>query len=461
MYFSCCFNSPQSPNGRIYPGKGQASRFSSILAKVLQENGAAVYRMGYQPGVLGTHSIRKGAVSYLASLPGGPPAASTCIRAGWTMGKVKDIYMRYVVSGDQFVGRCLTLLSVLRTEFGVSPVHFKSDHYDWVEPSRKLQFPMVGQVVGFEKITRMCLASMLYHHGWLSSTLRVNHVVLQSSYLHRTAELLARRDECVGVTYPWDDVENNAFTGIPPHVAVLQELASLKNSQKLLVTEFVAEVTIVLSRMGVDGGRFTEQHLRQVLQEFQLNFLQQMQQHNFNVVGGEPADVAVRNHLNAPEAGRTYTTHVYNGRFNRVPKDWRPPKCGVFDLWRQWWIGDSVRQIPPLQILTAKELKHINSIPLAQEEMRGRTGPHRDKRRPIRKTWSEITTLMNFILETVKERDAFEQEITPLSVDRMFMVIADIFTDSERDAQHGWYTALLGINKRYRTVLVVNDAVDG
>jgi hypothetical protein len=71
--------------------------------------------------------IRKVVVTYLASSPGGPPAASTCIPAGWTMGCVKDKYMRYVTSGNQLVGRCLALLSVLRTDFAVSPLHFVSE----------------------------------------------------------------------------------------------------------------------------------------------------------------------------------------------------------------------------------------------------------------------------------------------------------------------------------------------
>jgi hypothetical protein len=190
-----------------------------------------MYRMGYQPGVLGTHSIRKGAVSYLASSPGGPPAASTCIRAGWTMGKVKDIYMRYVVSGDQFVGRCLTLLSVLCTEFAVSPVNFVSEEYKWIEPSRKLQLPMVGNVVGFEKMTRMCLASIIYHHGWLLLIIHVNHVFLQSLYVHRKYKLLEWRDECVTVAYPWED-NNYAFTGVPPTIEFFQELASIKHNQQ-------------------------------------------------------------------------------------------------------------------------------------------------------------------------------------------------------------------------------------
>jgi hypothetical protein len=40
------------------------------------------------------------------------------------MGCAKDIYMKYVTSGDQFVGRSLSLLSVLRIDFAISPPIF-------------------------------------------------------------------------------------------------------------------------------------------------------------------------------------------------------------------------------------------------------------------------------------------------------------------------------------------------
>jgi hypothetical protein len=119
----------------------------------------------------------------------------------------------------------------------------------------------------------------------------------------------------------WDD-NNFAFTGVPPHTAILQELTTIKQNQLALVGEFVIEVTTVLNNMGIDLGRMTEQHLRQVLQEFQTTFLQQLQQQNITVVGAKPANVAVADHLNAPEAGQNYMSHVYNGKINGVPKDW-------------------------------------------------------------------------------------------------------------------------------------------
>ena len=40
------------------------------------------------------------------------------------MGLIKDRYIHYKNAGDQFVGRSVTGISSLKTEFGVSPVHW-------------------------------------------------------------------------------------------------------------------------------------------------------------------------------------------------------------------------------------------------------------------------------------------------------------------------------------------------
>ena len=91
-----------------------------MLSHLIQDHEAEVSELGVDPKMIGTHSIRKGAVTYMLSLPGGPPISSVCIHAGWTMGTVKDVYMRYLSLGDQFVGHCLAMLPSLWMEF-VSP----------------------------------------------------------------------------------------------------------------------------------------------------------------------------------------------------------------------------------------------------------------------------------------------------------------------------------------------------
>ena len=56
--------------------------------------------------------------------------SSICLRACWSMGPIKYQYIHYEKAGDKFVGRSVTGISLLTTEFGVSPVH-----WDWTESS--------------------------------------------------------------------------------------------------------------------------------------------------------------------------------------------------------------------------------------------------------------------------------------------------------------------------------------
>jgi hypothetical protein len=214
--------------------------FLHVLGKVLEENAEKVSQMGYSNGDIGTHSICKGAILYLVSLPGGPPAAATCIRAGWTMGKVKDVYIPYVTSSDQFVGRCLCLLSVLRSDFAVSPAHFVSKSFAWIASGRNLQFPMVRLIADYEKILNTCLASILFHRDWLLATLPVNHAFLMSTHVHRS-ESFDNKVELVHLTYPWSDI-NNAILGIPPHISLLQEVTFIQDQQQRMVGEFVSQL---------------------------------------------------------------------------------------------------------------------------------------------------------------------------------------------------------------------------
>ena len=105
--------------------------------------------LGFEVTDIGMHSIQKGAISYLASLPGGPPIAAVCIRAGWMMGNIRDIYMRYISSGDQFISRCLSMLPLLHTKFGSSPPHFVPAICDWADDYCKMRFSMLTGIAHF------------------------------------------------------------------------------------------------------------------------------------------------------------------------------------------------------------------------------------------------------------------------------------------------------------------------
>ena len=51
--------------------------------------------------------------------------ASICLRAGWSMGPVKEKYIHYEKAGDQYVGRVAAGLNVNSTEFAVFCPYFQ------------------------------------------------------------------------------------------------------------------------------------------------------------------------------------------------------------------------------------------------------------------------------------------------------------------------------------------------
>ena len=96
LHFSCNFNTPVDISSLLFPGTDQHTWCGKLLIKCLKKHVLENEALGYCVEDLGMHSIWKGAVSYLASLVCGPP---TCIWAGWTMVKVRDVYMQYMASG--------------------------------------------------------------------------------------------------------------------------------------------------------------------------------------------------------------------------------------------------------------------------------------------------------------------------------------------------------------------------
>ena len=185
------------------------------MSCVLHEYVDEVRLLGFKVTDIGMHSIQKGAISYLASLPGGPPIAAVCIRAGWTMGNIRDIYMRYISSGDQFVGQCLSMLPLLCTENGSSPPHFVPAIHDWADDYRKMQFSMLTGIAHFSQITLLCFASLAYHHAFITTNLGANHVAHTSGPFFRDGNALTHvgTGTTIVVSYPWSSTE--AFMGIP------------------------------------------------------------------------------------------------------------------------------------------------------------------------------------------------------------------------------------------------------
>ena len=153
-----------------------------------------------------------------------------------------------------------------------------------------------------------------------------------------------------------------------------------------------------------------------------------------------------------------YNLHFFLGPFHRVLEDWRFPRIGVNDVWRQWWIGDTVRNIPPLRKLDAADLQFLDKLPLTRTEMHGRKIGSR--RRPARKTMCDLRYLMEYIIVKVDAAGVREEHISLESVDRMFLCVADEF-QSGRNAQKKWLTVSDRVRSDLRRLEATHDDPGG
>jgi hypothetical protein len=166
-------------NKKLFPAEHQYNRYSSILMKVISENQDEFERLGVKVGSIGSHSARKGAATLAASgCTVSPSMASICNRAGWKMGGTRDKYIKYESAGDQFLGRTLCGLNSLVKEFSTSPPFFNVGAGEICNIDSYLRSNAAGgRQMGpkiFE-VTRMCLASLVFHHGYLKNKLHSKH----------------------------------------------------------------------------------------------------------------------------------------------------------------------------------------------------------------------------------------------------------------------------------------------
>jgi hypothetical protein len=229
----------------------------------------------------------------------------------------------------------------------------------------------------------------------------------------------------------------------------------VRNDQINLINNFQDRVQSALKLYGVNSNHVTEQRLTTVLQDFQDQFILRLREfeRRLNNANGNANDDNNFIFTERSHANTVYNLHHHHGKWRRVPSNWRVPRCGIYDLWRQWWIGDSVHHIHPLRFLKLADVDFLDSIPLDESsEMHGRKGKHKQQRRPISKIMYDMRKTIQQIVDLLKERGAYEEDInektTIGAIDRMFARVSDVYNVKDRDVQKNWTTYLRSRRKR-------------
>ena len=411
LYLASCFtaSSQQEAGFRLFPGSSASTtkRVSRKLKEVLELHKDEVLGMGYSCiSDIGIHSLRKGAATYLGSLPGGPSPVAICHRCGWSTGKVLDIYFQQLQRGDEFVGRCLSLLNLMSSDFALSPAYFDAElvQSEWMASCLERVFPCFYHIESMRKILQQCLASMIHHRQYVS-LFEANHPARASIAIFRDHSLMEPGLGALKVDKAWDTP--NHISGVPPHVKELVDLAEIKDQLGSIVDRIFEKVmkgtTDFFEERNIGGGDMTEARLMHLIQTAS------------NATHSEISDRLANQLERLMEAFQSNPLSRFNNEGGEIgvpsttelPPDFEFPSSNALDLWTQWNIPNRDRNIPALKDVSAESYKFLDFEPRSAGERnrlrRLQNSRSEATRRQSRKTASDMKTLCRFIEDEAKK----------------------------------------------------------
>ena len=333
------------PNYRIFDGAHSESRFSDVLSRAIASlSEGDLSRLGGGKKQLGTHSVRKGAASYCAGMINGPSTVQVLLRAGWSLGNVQDRYLFAGAGGDQLTGRVLSAFPFNDSSFSSLPPHFGKDGLDRIQWTSIL--PLYERLPETFKRALPCLvASICYHEQWLRSTLPAHHPLF-AMYLFASGcvsslkvFVIAGRGRC--------SISGMQATGIPPHLAMSNELTDVVKHTQMLRDELMTKcselpsalVNVMLSRFTVNGAipvtvDDIKALLNSVLTQMRAELRDALPAATHTPASSQPVD---------PLADPRFHLWTWRGKMHMVPEGWRFPYIDVKATWKLWHFGHVTR----------------------------------------------------------------------------------------------------------------------
>jgi hypothetical protein len=335
-------------------GESQTCRFSKLLSNALRsENGLNLLsNNGILPETIngleiGTHSFRKGASTYAASLcKDGASISSVCLRAGWSMGAVQDRYIRFENASDCFLGRVIAGLPIQDKSFSILPPYFQnasnaSTFLACLFPSLcknvmgKYDFRIDPNILLFS------LASVVYHESYLKKNLRNDHPLFNSA-LFRDPSILEKLKVDV-----FCDYGTGAFraSGTSLSTTILKVMYGMQSQLECMEQSIVKGVENVIETNGIQAGNITSGFLEQTVR----NIFDDYFKNNPPEQSGSPD----QNRLGEDEPSKRFSLFYWKntGKFHRLPEEYKLPKTILSNAISLWFFGDPSRSISPFRNL--------------------------------------------------------------------------------------------------------------
>jgi len=425
---------------QLFPGGNQYDRFRRVLMRLLQsEDGKReLESRGMVAEDIGTHSMRKGSATYASSgSTSCPSSTSIHLRAGWALGGVQDTYLRYEAAGDMYVGRTVSGLPTSQASFAILPPHFK-ERTELVADMIRICFPNLPSNANY--MAEFVLASIIYHHTFLENTLPSHHRLFYSPlFRDRSAlEKLKNLVEC-RLNLPGDSM---VATGIPPHIALLQQMQSLSSSFTAVIpalnrvsSEVVDGVVQVIETRAIGAGTVTRDGLETLLNSC-LERTGIMTLIDTIRNPSNPTSTTVSS--NQANSSITNRAHMWGGRFHLVPENFTFLDAACLVAWQYWICGDRGKELPPLRNLSPDDMST----------------------KDLKKRLSDFKYLMGLLEREAREKGLWKNDATVQEAIDMFESCKENVLNLEgksennrrrRPEQIKWTTMVHLVRKKQRT----------
>ena len=410
---------PTILNGRcnLFEGSSQYDRFNRIFIDVISD---PEYRetftgLGIPPEHFGTHSIRKGAVTHVATgSTSSPPIASICIRANWAMPGVMNRYIRFENAGDQFVGKCVSGRDRKSKTFAESCAYFD---FSAMESSQKdiserevhtwIKDPMPDLAKANEDVFglfKMCIALLCLHQSFLEEELHRNSMVRSSIYMIESSP----HAQHVTTKFPWDKTDDTPeLTGLPPDVLALAEFESMRLQISKLKADLESSFESTLKReldgraVGGAGYAQAEEIMKKLDSLIKWTNDKPSLLNDVNGDGNEvnhnplgfyieeedgivircqeppvmtaarPSSIHVRECTKKQLEKRQLSIGFHHGQLNPLPSAWRYPHgMTLIQLMNLWLIGIREDNVPPLAMVSPALVSHFDDKSRQYSRMR-------------------------------------------------------------------------------------------
>jgi hypothetical protein len=222
--------SREGSDWNLFHGLKTESKFSHWLHNLLEQNIPELAELNSLKDEIGTHSFRKGVVTFVLSFPCGPSVIAAFLRACWSLGAVQQRYIFEGEGSDQFLGRVACGLPFGERDFQSLPPRFDSEFKIAAEDWKEI-FPNYNQAnlpAGFHQCLPYLLASIVYHVNWIENNLDKQHPIFKSPLW--TSNFISKSKPYVLAGIKRCSKTNMIATGIPPMIDLTCDVKIIKDS---------------------------------------------------------------------------------------------------------------------------------------------------------------------------------------------------------------------------------------